>query len=72
MALDPVEMKRRFITFIVVDVLMVLVAGAAMAGEFALGIAALRPVWIVAIVAGFAAQIWLIVGFRKTMTGKGT
>jgi hypothetical protein len=64
--------KRRFITFIVVDVLMILVAAAAMVGEFAFGISALRPVWIGAVVLGFAAQIWLIMGFRKAMTGKGT
>ena len=66
------EQKRRFIIFIVIDVLMVLVAGSAMAGEFAFGIDALRPAWIGAVVIGFAAQIWLIMGFRKSMTGKGT
>ncbi len=72
MAPESLDLKRRFIAFIAIEAATVLLAMGAMIGEFAFGVSALRPVWILAVLGGFAAQIWLIAAFRKTMTGKGT
>jgi len=69
MTLDVAQVKRRRTIMMVVNVLAALTAIASIVGyfQFALGWA-LIP-FVVALVVGFAAQIWFIAGLRGP--GKG-
>lgn len=63
--MNPLALKRRLMVMIAVNVLCVAVAGAAIVGYVAGHVAILGPVFVAAIAAGVAAQIWFIVGFAK-------
>ena len=65
--LDVAAQKRRMIVAVAVDVVCVLVAAAALLGVFAYDISWLMAIFIGAIVIGFLAQVWLILG----MVGNG-
>ncbi|HEY9218957.1 MAG TPA: hypothetical protein VIO94_12965 [Phenylobacterium sp.] len=59
--MDQVELARkRLKRFIVLDILAIIVAGGAAVGYFAFDIAPLLFVFVGALAAGFAAQIWLV------------
>jgi len=69
MTLDLAQVKRRRTIMMVVNVLAALAALASIAAYFMLGLGwALIP-FVVALVVGFAAQIWFIAGLRGP--GKG-
>jgi hypothetical protein len=62
---DTLALKRRLHAMIAIDVVCLLVAVAAIVGYVAGHIAFLGPVFVAAIAAGVAAQVWFIVGFAK-------
>ena len=62
---DALALKRRLTAMIAIDAVCVAVAAAAIVGYVAGHIAILGPVFVAAIAAGVAAQIWFIVGFAK-------
>ena len=71
--MDASLQKRRLFRMIAVDAVCFLVAAAAIVGYVAGEVAILGPVFVVAIAAGVAAQIWFIVGAARdgrTSTGK--
>jgi hypothetical protein len=63
--IDVPRQRRRLMVMIAVDAACVLVAMAALVGDLAFHISALIWLFAAAMVAGFAAQAWLIVGIRK-------
>ena len=62
--------KRRLGVMLSISVLSLLAAGGAIFGYVARDIAILGPVFVAAIAAGVAAQVWFIVGVAKTPSGK--
>ena len=64
--MNPLALKRRLMVMIAVNVLAVAVAMAAIVGYVARDIAFLGPVFVAAIAAGVASQVWFIVGFAKS------
>ncbi len=62
--------KRRLGVMLSISALSLLAAGAAIFGYVARDIAILGPVFVAAIAAGVAAQVWFIVGVAKTPSGK--
>jgi hypothetical protein len=62
---SALALKRRLMVMIAVNVLAVAVAMAAIVGYVAHDIAFLGPVFVAAIAAGVAAQVWFIDGFAK-------
>jgi hypothetical protein len=77
MALKPVPIsdleadKRRFKIFLGVNILMTVVAIAGLVTEFGLKFSQGRPVWMLALVVGFATQVWLIMGLKRSLKEKG-
>jgi hypothetical protein len=65
-AMNAAALKRRLAVMIGVDLVCLLVASAAIVGYVAGHVAILGPVFVAAIAAGVAAQIWFIVGFART------
>ena len=63
--------KKRFKIFIGVNALMTVVAIAGLVCEFGLKITAARGVWMLALVVGFAVQVWLVMGLSQSLKGKG-
>lgn len=61
--------KKRLVIMLVVDAVCLVLAGAAAVGAFVYGIDGL--VWgvVAALVIGFGAQVWLIMGLRPTSGG---
>ena len=64
--IDVPRERRRLITMVVVDGICFLIAFAAIVGDFGFHIGWMRWVFLGAVVAGFAAQGWLVAG----MSGK--
>jgi hypothetical protein len=62
--------KRRLGVMLSISALSLLAAGGAIFGYVARDIAILGPVFVAAIAAGVAAQVWFIVGVAKTPSGK--
>jgi len=60
--MDANLQRRRLRTMLTISVLSLLAAGGAIFGFVARDIAILGPVFVAAIAAGVAAQIWFIVG----------
>ena len=61
--------KRRLKTMVAIDAVCGIVAAAAAYGAFGKGVDWLIVVFVAALVAGLAAQIWFIVGLRPTKKG---
>jgi len=59
------SLKRRFAVMVAVNVLCALVAIGAIFGYVARDVAALGPVFVAAVGAGVAAQVWFIVAFAR-------
>ncbi len=57
--------KHRFMVMVGVDALCVMIAIAALVGNLSYHLAYALPVFAAAMLTGFAAQIWFIVGFAK-------
>ncbi|HEX4095993.1 MAG TPA: hypothetical protein VHX64_04650 [Caulobacteraceae bacterium] len=65
-ALIDVEVQRgRLVRMVVIDALCVLVAAAALIGDLGFHREGLIWVFASAVVAGFAAQIWLVAGLMR-------
>jgi hypothetical protein len=71
MTLDVDAQRKRLTTMLVFDAVCVMVAIASIVGAFRFGMNWLVYVFVIALVAGFGAQIWFIAGFRKAKTGEG-
>lgn len=63
--------KRRFLTFVAIDAVMIVIVFIGFYLEFARGVADARYLWGAALLIGFAAQLWFIMGFRRAMKEKG-
>jgi hypothetical protein len=63
--MDASVQKRRLVRMIAVDAVCFMVAAAAIVGYVAGGVSILGPVFVAAIAAGVAAQIWFIVGAAR-------
>ena len=64
------QARRRLVRFVVLDVIAMLIAGGGAVGYFAFHYAPALFVFVGALAAGFAAQIWLIlqvVGRKKEL-----
>jgi hypothetical protein len=59
-------LRRRLMAMIVMVAVCVLVAAGAVVGYLSFHIAWMGGLFAVAMIAGFAAQIWLVVGFART------
>jgi hypothetical protein len=57
--------KQRFMRMILLDVACLAVALAAIVAHVSYRMGAALPMFVLAILAGFAAQIWFIVGLAK-------
>ena len=58
-------LRRRLMAMIAMVAVCVLVAAGAIVGYLSFRIAWMGALFAVAMIAGFAAQIWLVVGFAK-------
>ena len=65
-ALDVAAQKRRMIVAVTVDAVCVLVAAGALVGVFAYDISWMMVIFICAIIVGFLAQVWLILGMLRS------
>ncbi len=63
-ATDIARQRRRLIAMLAFNFACVLAAIAAAVGYLSFHVAWLGPVFILAMLAGFAAQIWLVAGLR--------
>ena len=63
--MDAARQRTRMLRMIAASVACFVVAAAAIVGYVAGGIAILGPVFVAAIAAGVAAQIWFIVGAAR-------
>ena len=70
MTLDVATIKKRRTIMMVVNVLSALTALASIVAYFKLALGWALVVFVVALLAGFAAQIWFIAGLKGP--GKGT
>ncbi len=68
--MDAARQRTRMLRMIAASVACFVVAAAAIVGYVAGGIAILGPVFVAAIAAGVASQVWFIVGVAKTPSGK--
>jgi hypothetical protein len=71
--MDSRVQKRRMFTMLAVNAVCLLVAAAAIVGYVTGGVVILGPVFVAAIAAGVASQVWFIVGVarqRATPAGK--
>jgi len=59
-------LRRRLMRMIVMVVVCVLVAAGAVVGYLSFHIAWMGGLFAVAMIAGFAAQVWLVVDFART------
>jgi hypothetical protein len=57
--------KQRFMRMILADVVCLAIALAAIVAHVSFRMGAALPVFVLAIVAGFAAQVWFIVGLAR-------
>jgi len=64
--------KRRFKIFIAIDVVMAVLVAGGLYAELVRGMAQARPAWVLALLVGFAAQVWFIMGFRKPKSEGGS
>ena len=70
--MDDIDLhKRRFKIFVIVDIVMVLLVAAGVYAVMIQGYDQARPLWIGALLVGFAAQIWFIMGFARSLPKKG-
>ena len=67
---DAAGLKRRLRVMIALNVASLAIAAAAVVGYVAGHVAALGPVFVAAIAAGVASQIWFIVAFARAGGGK--
>jgi hypothetical protein len=70
MTLDVATVKKRRAVMMIVNVLAALTALAAIVAYFKLALGWALGVFVVALLAGFAAQIWFIAGLKGP--GKGS
>jgi hypothetical protein len=70
MTLDVATIKKRRTIMMIVNVLSALTALGAIAAYFKLALGWALVVFVVALLVGFAAQIWFIAGLKGP--GKGT
>jgi hypothetical protein len=68
-SLDLEKAKGRLKVMLAVDAVAVLLAVAAAVGSFGFGIEWMAAVFVAALAAGFAAQIWFIAGLRRADKG---
>ena len=61
--------KRRLSTMLAIDLVCLAIAGGAAYGAFAMGVGWLLYLFAAALIAGVAAQIWFIAGFRPAKKG---
>jgi hypothetical protein len=66
---DVESLKKRLFAMLAVDAVCAVIAVAAAIGAFSAGIGWLQWVFAAALIAGFAAQIWFIAGFRRAKEG---
>ena len=59
-------LRRRLMTMIAIDAVCVLVAAVAIVGYLSFHVAWMGALFALALIAGFAAQIWLVLVFAKT------
>jgi hypothetical protein len=71
----PIEVpkqRKRLAVMLAINLVCVLVAGAAAVGGFAYHVFGLIYVFVAAIMAGFGAHIWLMLGLAQNAKPKGS
>jgi hypothetical protein len=67
--IDVAQMKSRFVRMVVIDLVCLVVGMAAAVVAVRTGPEWLWGVFVVALVVGFAAQIWFVAGFKRSQKG---
>jgi hypothetical protein len=71
MTADAALQKKRLTAMLAIDAVCFLLAGVAIYGAVSLGLGWAKPVFILAIAAGVAAQIWFILGWMRATKKEG-
>jgi hypothetical protein len=66
---DVAQLRRRLMIMATIDGVCVLVALAAMVGAWGFHVGWMLGLFVPAVVVGFGAQVWLVLGLRQGKTG---